>query len=233
MIPRRNDRVAEKIGDLTQNFQPYFEIFERSDVFNTPAQQCRHLRTIRRLRELGAPGLAAIDNEFCESLHATLHAWGRSGRFPGLKPYGKFREAVAARASEIEALDLYALDNPALDIRAIAAEVWRLIERLDIVTNDSKIVSGSKALHHFLPNLVVPMDHTYTQRFFEKHPPEFQYQGKSVFCEILEQCAHIARVTGAGSYVDIDSKSKTWRTSVTKIIDNAIVGYCISSANER
>jgi hypothetical protein len=115
-----------------------------------------------------------------------------------------------------------------LDIRTVAAKVWNLIERLDIVTNDSKIVSGSKALHHFLPDLVVPMDHIFTQRFFEKHNPEFQYNGKSAFGEILVHCAHVARLTDAKSHVDPDDKNRTWRTSQTKIIDNAIVGYCIS-----
>jgi hypothetical protein len=102
MIARRNDRVTSKIADLKQNFPCYLEIFERSHLFNTPAQQYSHLRTIRRLRELGSAGVAATDDKFCESLHATLHAWGRgSGRFPGLKRYGEFRRALAARASEI------------------------------------------------------------------------------------------------------------------------------------
>jgi hypothetical protein len=228
MIDRRSDRIAKKLSDLAQNLLSYNEIFERSRVFKTPAQQHRHLRTIRRLCQLGNPGVAALDSEFCENLHATLHAWGRSGRFPGLKPYGLFREAIAAQASEIAKLDGCLLNDPVLDIRGVAAKVWNVIESLDIVTNDSKIVSGSKALHHFLPDLVVPMDHAFTQRFFEKHNPEFQYHGKSVFCEILAHCAHVARVTDAKSYVDLDDKNKTWRTSQTKIIDNAIIGYCIS-----
>lgn len=157
------------------------------------------------------------------------YAWGRgSGRFPGLKQYGEFRRALAARASEIAKFDKHLLDDPALDVREVAVELWSLIERLDIVINDSKIVSGGKALHHLLPELVVPMDHKYTQRFFEKHNPEFQYQGKPVFCEILAHCAEIAREATAKSYIDLDDRDKTWRTSQTKVIDNAIVGYCIS-----
>jgi hypothetical protein len=48
----------------------------------------------------------------------------------------------------------------------IIEELWQLIDNLGIVENEAKLVSGSKALHHLLPDLVVPMDRAYTQKFF-------------------------------------------------------------------
>jgi hypothetical protein len=96
-----------------------------------------------------------------------LHNWGRGGgRFPGLKPYGAFFKAIAAKAPELGRLDKYLIDDSALDVPKVAAEVWSLIESLEIVTNDSKIVSGTKAMHHLLPDLVVPMDHGVHATFF-------------------------------------------------------------------
>jgi hypothetical protein len=83
-------------------------------------------------------------------------------------------------------------------------------------------------MHHLLPDLVVPMDHGYTQPFFERQNPDFQYRGESVFHEIFVECARIARSVPVSSYVEIEKKDKTWRTSRTKVIDNAIVAYCIS-----
>lgn len=122
------------------------------------------------------------------------------------------------------------IGDPALDTEEIALELWNLIESLEIVTNDSKIVSGTKALHHLLPDLVPPMDHAYTQPFFERHHPDFQYRGGSTFTEILVYCSYISKMANAGSYVEIEQKEKTWHTSISKVIDNAVIGYCIKNS---
>jgi hypothetical protein len=157
-----------------------------------------------------------------------LHNWGRGGRFPGLKPYGAFFKAITAKAPELARLDKYLIDDSALDVPKIAAELWGLIKSLEIVTNESKIVSGTKAMHHLLPDLVVPMDHGYTQPFFDRQNPDFHAGGESVFHKIFVECARIARSVPASSYIEIETKPKTWRTSRTKIIDNALIAYCIS-----
>jgi hypothetical protein len=135
----------------------YLQCFDKRNPFNKPAQLNSHLKTIRRRRELGSAGLAATDSVFCESLHATLHNWGRGGRYPSLKPYGAFFKSIGAKAPELAKLDQYLIDDSALDVSKVAAEVWSLIESLEIVTNDSKIVSGTKAMHHLLPDLARSM----------------------------------------------------------------------------
>jgi hypothetical protein len=204
---QRKTRLDEKIEMLIQHFGSYLQYFDKNSLFNKAAQLNSHMKTIRRRRELGSAALAAADSIFCESLHATLHNWGRNGRFPGLKPYGAFFKAITAKAPELAMLDKYLIDDPALDVPKVAAEVWNLIESLDIVTSESKIVSGTKAMHHLLPDLVVPMDHGYTQPFFERQNPDFQYRGGLVFQKICVECARIACSVPVNSYVEMRKRT--------------------------
>ena len=80
-------------------------------------------------------------------------------------------------------------------------------------------MAGTKALHHILPDLVVPVDRTYTQKFFGWHNPEFQYGQADVFCRSFEAFVEIARGANPAQYVGAG-----WNSSRTKVIDNAIVG---------
>src|SRR5260221_103336 len=63
------------------------------------------------------------------------------------------------------------------------AALWELSSTLGIVENQAKLVAGTKALHHILPELVVPMDREYTQLLFGWQNPRFQYAQRECFLE--------------------------------------------------
>ena len=90
---------------------------------------------------------------------------------------------------------------------------------MDIVTNDAKIVGGTKTLHHLLPELIVPIDRAYTKNFFGWHDPQFQYDQHACFHEAFLAFVTVARSANPRQYV-----SKGWNSSLTKVIDNALVG---------
>jgi hypothetical protein len=98
---------------------------------------------------------------------------------------------------------------------------------LEVVDNEAKLVSGSKALHHLLPELVVPIDRAYTQRFFGWQNPVFQYRQRQCFREAFSAFAEIARSVGPENFVGTG-----WRSSRTKIIDNALIGMLMSKKSE-
>ena len=111
------------------------------------------------------------------------------------------------------------IDDAGLHINTVSGRLWRTIETLGIVANESKIVPGTKTLHHILPDLVVPVDRAYTQKFFRCHNPEFQYGQASAFGRSFSAFVEIARTTNPAQYVGAGCNS-----SRTKVIDNAIVG---------
>jgi hypothetical protein len=89
---------------------------------------------------------------------------------------GEFRRQLRNRAKEIAALEGIVID--AADT-SIGDRLWRIIRSLDIVLGrrtlrptQSKIVGGSKALHHILPELMPPIDRMYTGFFLLRTQPQ-------------------------------------------------------------
>ncbi len=106
--------------------------------------------------------------------------------------------------------------------------MWRLLDSICLVTKHgqpvkNRLVSGSKALHHVLPALVFPIDREYTQTFFGWHNPEFQYNPRDCFEVIFSALAETARTVTPSRFV-----CEGWMSSPTKILDNAVVGYCVA-----
>jgi hypothetical protein len=83
-----------------------------------------------------------------------------------LVPLAEFRQRLRDQAEPIAALEDARIDDPCLDIPAVARQAWQVIESLGIVRNKSLIVPGTKALHHLLPDLMPPMDRAWTGAFF-------------------------------------------------------------------
>jgi len=90
------------------------------------------------------------------------------------------------------------------------------------VDNKAPLVAGSKALHHLFPDLVVPIDRAYTRRFFGWWANQFQNKQEEFFASAFGQFASIARAVNPQSYV-----GTRWRSSRTKVLDNAIVAFCM------
>ena len=105
--------------------------------------------------------------------------------------------------------------------REFSEVIWRVIAELKVGVGETKIVAGSKAHHHLLPELLPPIDREYTIRFFLHHTTLNQ-GGRLAFMELypaFHQIAlscreHIESLLGKGMH-----------TSYTKVIDNAIVGF--------
>jgi hypothetical protein len=163
-----------------------------------------------------------------ESLHGTLQAWGIGQRGSHLVPLTTFQARLQARCEEIARLEGMAIDDSALPIEEVVSQCWRLIESLGIVENKAPLVAGTKTLHHLLPDLMPPMDRAYTRPFFGWYSQQFQNQQQRAFEEAMRLFWQIAvkvkprRLQGGG-----------WRTSMAKILDNAVVAYVIKKKINR
>src|SRR5262249_39806000 len=155
---------------------------------------------------------ALADDAFLQSLYRTLQAWGIGVRASTLVIQRDFVAALRAKASELASFDGMCIDDPGLHVNTVSSRLWRTIETLGIVANDSKIVPGTKTLHHILPDLVVPVDRAYTQKFFRWHNPEFQYDQVSAFGRSFSAFVEIARAANPAQYV-----SAGWNSSRTKV----------------
>jgi len=227
---RRSDtreKVSKCEEELVSNFACYLDYFDDHPPFKIYQREL-HRETIR-LRMLADVRRAIRSDEFIKSLHDTLRAW-RVNRGAELLSQEEISNRLRDPAieSKLARLEVFFIDDPDLNGQEIAESLWELIsdERFRIKSAANKIESSSKALHHLLPDLVPPIDREYTRVFFHWHGPQFQYNPKEVFLDIFEGLLRIAKNVGdLGRYVT----KQGWRTSRTKIIDNAIIGFCLKN----
>jgi hypothetical protein len=157
------------VPTLIADFPRFLTEFETRQPFAKSEQLESHRQTIQLRQRAGSVAASLADPEFVESLHRTLRAWGIGSRGSKLRALPDFSTALQKAAPQIATLDGLRIDAADLNVDYTIAELWRLIESLKIVDNAAPIVSGTKALHHVLPELVPPMDRAYTQTFFLWH----------------------------------------------------------------
>jgi hypothetical protein len=213
--------VAKRVSEVIHNFDQLVTEYDRTAPFQRNGQYERHRATIERRRELGAVRDAIDDDLFTSLLHETLKLWGIGRRASRLASLEAFRERLAAVAGEVAAMDGLDISSDQLDGRSVTSSLDRVIRDLGVVDNQSLIVAGTKTLHHLLPDLVPPMDRRWTGAFFGWWPADPQARHSAIFTEAYRSFAEIARAMKPARLVGTG-----WRTSMTKVLDNAIVAYC-------
>lgn len=215
--------AERRIEEVETGFPSFLGVYDARGPFTRAGQLENHEATLRRWRELGGGPVAALrDEAFIISLYRTLRAWGIGVRGSRLRPLPEFWQALLAQEDRIADLAGATISDIDLLARGVDARVWGLIERLDIIENEARIVALTKTLHHILPRLVVPIDRAYTGRFFGWSPMAMQTRQRERFLLAFTAFNRIA--TAADLEAQLGSG---WRSSPAKLIDNAIVGYCI------
>ena len=188
-----------------------------------------HKRTLNKLVLNQGPVQAIQDEIFFDYLYATLTAWGMHRMGPGntkLTDITILKESFKKQKDKIEFLSKYEIDSISNeDVSYITSKIWELLDKLEISISKTKIVAGSKALHHLFPNLIPPIDREYTIRFFYNHKNLNQDNNKT-FKEIYPYFIKIAK--SCKNDIEKQKGKAPMATSKTKIIDNAIVGYVLN-----
>ena len=218
----REDVINERLVRLKGGFSRYVTAYDRLVPFSSE-QLTTHRETIDLRRAGGSVRAAVRDPRFVESLRRTLLKWGIGVRASKLVPASEFTQALTVVAPTLERFEGLKIDEPPLPA-TLADQLWEIIESLGVVENKSKLVAGTKTLHHLLPDLVVPMDNRWTGQFFQLHPPEWTdpINQRRTFRRVYHQFVAIAHHVHPDLYIT----GQGWRTSRTKIVDNALIGFC-------
>lgn len=168
-----------------------------------------------------------VSDEFPEAIYATLTAWGmnRLGGGAKLKDYDEFKEnllSVASYLEEIRDLDIMTL-VPKKDV------IDRIYSRLDPSENVMNLVAKSKTMHHLNPEAFPPIDKRYTLKILrDLHGvnPVLTLNGIDFdnYWNILSCFRTIIDRVGKTTVRSCIGR-KIMDTSMTKIVDNAIVGF--------
>lgn len=219
-------RMDSRVQQLIETFSSCADSFDRTGLFTGPSLFF-HTRTLSLLRKYPSAAVAVLGDDFVISLYATLTAWGMHRMGPGntkLVEFSAFADSLAGVSNEVKDLENLSLcDLAAGQLQDVSDRLWTLISQLRIGVGETRIVAGSKAMHHVLPDLVPPIDRQYTLRFFYHHTT--LNQGDAVaFKEMYPQFHRIATSCRGPIQARL---GHGMNTSPTKVIDNAIVGYCL------
>jgi hypothetical protein len=216
-----SDVVRERVKGVIAEFDHCVDAYDRAVPFTRSGQYELHRRTIDRRRAIGSVAAAVRDDEFTELLHATLQRWGIGRRASRLVPLEQFRVRLIQTLPllvELEGLSIEAVD---LDVDATTVSLDRLVRKLGVVENVALVVAGTKTLHHVFPDLVPPMDRAWTGAFFGWSPLDPQNNQTRILQQAFSSFAQIARAVQPARLV-----GPGWRTSTSKLLDNAVIGYC-------
>lgn len=184
-------------------------------------------REIVNMHRTGS-GIDALldDKKFFPLVWNTLDAWNMNQRGAQLTTCDNLTESIKAHRSLLRALYSHRLCSITdHQIHSGTSECLHdLFCGLKVMESKRRIVGVSKAMHFLLPDLVTPIDGTYTLPYFfgynrydasdEAEYDTFEY----IFLEAR-------RITKRLTLTDADVNSQNWNTSVPKLIDNAIIGY--------
>lgn len=217
--------IAARVERLTATLD--LCLSEGTKVFTGPSVHFHH-RTVQRLAELGSVQSAVSDDQFADYLYATVACWGMHRMGPSgakMLPFEVFKESLARNADAIQALSGLSIQQlPARQIDGIVSDLWELISGktgIKISATNSPLVAGTKVLHHLIPHLLPPIDRTYTAQFFV-WKNRMQHDPEEMFRDTFPRLAQLARKIEAPSQKHLGSG---FHTSLTKILDNAIVGF--------
>jgi hypothetical protein len=238
----RQQSLRERIADrrplvdlLISDFGHFVDTFDASRQFSGPSVYF-HVKALRALQSHDSPVDALRDESFFDFLYATLASWGLHRMGPGKAKLGEIAELKSSflqQRPRIEQLQHMRLENIRDDeVDDVAAAIWDVLRELRVGVGQTLLVANSKALHHLLPGLVPPIDRNYTLMFFVGRPYIYRGRDGDYFKALFPLFREIAiRCRG-----DIERRILIpWigmNTSVTKVIDNAILGFMPLQGNE-
>lgn len=230
----RGDRalkVRRRADELISAFDPSLDAFLEARPFTGPSLHF-HYRAIEHVRKSGSVSAALADPLTTEYIYATLASWGMHRIGSGgskLEDFDRFREsllAVEPALVDLERCRLLDLDDTST--RHVTRTLWRAIDQMKVSATQSKLVAGSKTLHHFLPDLIPPIDRQYTVQFFYGTAGKTLYMGEpTAFAEIYPQIVRIGQQC-RGAIARYLADSSYMATGEAKVIDNAIIGFMLS-----
>jgi hypothetical protein len=163
--------------------------------------------------------------DFIELVYVTLAAWNMNSRGAKLAEWYSFKESILEHKEDFIRLERYRLDSLTdTDMDWILEkEVPKMFFEMNLVgANKPRLVTYSKVLHFFLPDLFVPIDRKYTLAYFYGNtnvPQDLNGQIER-FCELFREFRKFA-----SSAQLADKKDDVWNSNVPKIIDNMIIGF--------
>ena len=213
---------SEKVQLILRNAETYHQAYYQSKVFGNP---CLYFH-IQALKTRQDPTSA----KHLEYVYAVLIAWGMNRLGKGgskMKDFDTFSKCI-------QQLEDYILKAQSFDCFSMDEEKWSILEKIfkgiQVMESNSSLVGNSKVMHHMLPNLIPPIDRTYTLSFLYGNTTirndlnsEWQLMKSIIENFFIPVASDNNFQLLANNWIG-KSDEYPWDTSLLKVIDNIIVG---------
>ena len=163
-----------------------------------------------------------ITSDFVQLVYVTLCAWNMNSRAAKLSEYDDFEKSIISYGHILKQLAEHDIHSLSASIE-IQNQLEELFFNLNLVAAGKPIlVTASKTLHFFMPNLIVPIDRKYTLNFFngnESVPTKIEKQFQ-VFIKIQREFSLFSATHDLTAY-----KDERWNLTIPKVMDNMIIGF--------
>ena len=233
------------LKEFVERFDEMVESFYQDRTPRRPSENFRrgpclyfHQEAIERVREQTNPfsEWLASDQRLHELLYGMLTAWGMNQNSARLVDFSDFRKAISFLASlkALEECRSIHLENL---IHAKQPLVEQLFEAMDdseqarVMVSGPSVVGGSKILHHLLPDLIPPMDRTYTEGTLgwlqDGNRLERTLDDSDGVWHALMFFRKVILEVGAEHIRKrwLNNTKYPMNTSIPKVIDNALIAY--------
>jgi hypothetical protein len=225
-------QIEHHLASLDERFEHYLQVFDHRRIFSGPSLYF-YERTVAQRREASSADALVNCRSFHELVYASLTAWGmhRMGESVAAKltEFNVFRESL--RKLIEGTADLWRttiIEIGEEEIGSVAEKLAALVGLEGITASGAPLVANSKTLHFILPDLVPPMDRTYTGRFFfgptkglllpGSPQKNFLYMFSALHL-LARRHADTLNAAAGKAYLCMGH---------AKALDNAIVGYVLS-----
>jgi|ERR1035437_2296338 hypothetical protein len=167
-----------------------------------------------------------FSEEFISLSYKTLESWNMNQRGARLSSLDAFQKSIIENRNRIIFLKKYKIETiDTSDFEFLKKELEYLFINLKLVEEGKpKLVTFSKTLHFFLPNLLMPIDRSYTLKFFYESTDIPNHnnddQQFEMYFDILLDFNQFVITNNFESY-----KDDIFHRNIPKIIDNIIIKY--------
>jgi hypothetical protein len=222
----RMSKKPQLIDILIKSRQVFFRFLEECNrSYREGHDLSKYREIIARHRQTNDLETLLEDDSFLELLYETLGKWDMDKRGAKLTSFENFRRSVNKQKRLLCDLSAYRLVELTEGQKIqVLRTLERLFRSLEVMKTRRRIVGVSKALHFLVPDLVMPIDSTYTMLYFygyNKYSNEADKEFE-VYKDIFNKSFRITRKLDLSPG---DASGDKWNTCVPKLIDNAMIGF--------
>jgi len=163
--------------------------------------------------------------EFQRLLYDTLEKWNMNQRGAKLKAFEFFSRSLLNLVPEIRDLHKYRVPLGVDGLtNKMRASLKKMFLTLDVMESKRRIVGVSKILHFLIPDLIMPIDGKYTMTCFYGYN-KFSDDPEKEFDDFLDIFLKINTIAKQLNLSSNDIGNDVWNISVSKLIDNSIIGF--------